>query len=200
MSKATKTLARAAAYAALYGSFAVAAHAQDASEASLEVTIRLLPENAVGPGELTRRIELPPAAEGARPPPRDERPSGAENERGRGNDAAAPEARGRGNDNADATRERSNETADAARRRGNETADAARERRNETAEAARERGNDAADDAREGNRGRALGREVAEQTRENREDAGRRNDTGPQNGRRDPPGRPSTPPGQEKKD
>ena len=37
-------------------------HAQGAGDASLDVTIRLLPENAVGPGDLTRRIELPPAA------------------------------------------------------------------------------------------------------------------------------------------
>src|SRR5688572_25815929 len=46
---------------------ALAARAQDAPD-SLEVTIRLLPENAVGPEEITRRIELPPAAANATPP------------------------------------------------------------------------------------------------------------------------------------
>ena len=48
--------------AALAMAGTVAAHAQEASESSLDVTIRLLPENAVGPEEITRRIELPPAA------------------------------------------------------------------------------------------------------------------------------------------
>ena len=49
---------------------------QEASESSLEVTIRLLPENAVGPEEITRRIELPPAAANAdRRPPRKRRAS-----------------------------------------------------------------------------------------------------------------------------
>ena len=36
------------------------AHAQDAAETSLDVTIRLLPENAVGPEAITRRIEYQP--------------------------------------------------------------------------------------------------------------------------------------------
>lgn len=75
--------------------------AQDAGDASLEVTIRLLPENAVGPGELTRRIELPPAA--APPRPADDTPPadpangtpGADGGLGLGRDVAA-EARERG--------------------------------------------------------------------------------------------------------
>jgi len=86
----------------------VAVHAQEASETSLEVTIRLLPENAVGPEEVTRRIELPPAA--ANPvPPRAEATDDAppENERGRG-DEISREARERG-------REFGQETAEQAR-------------------------------------------------------------------------------------
>ena len=75
---------------------AVAARRRNQAKSSLEVTIRLLPENAVGPEEITRRIELPPAAatraaaRGAEP---DEAP--ADDNRGR-DDEAAPEARERG--------------------------------------------------------------------------------------------------------
>jgi hypothetical protein len=86
----------------------VAVHAQEASEASLEVTIRLLPENAVGPEEITRRIELPPAAAIPAPPraeAADEAPP--ESERGRG-DEISREARERG-------REFGQETAEQAR-------------------------------------------------------------------------------------
>jgi hypothetical protein len=75
---------------------AVAAHAQPPSETSLDVTIRLLPENAVGPEEITRRIELPPAAEAARPPQAAEAgpPNGVEGP-GRGEEVSS-EARERG--------------------------------------------------------------------------------------------------------
>ena len=75
----------------------VAAQAQDSSESSLDVTIRLLPENAVGPQDITRRIELPPAATVAAPPqqPTEGAPPGAENGRGGGLDTAT-EARERG--------------------------------------------------------------------------------------------------------
>jgi hypothetical protein len=117
---------------------ACAAYGQEGGEASLEVTIRLLPENAVGPEEITRRIELPPAAANAVPPqtPPDEgSPTG---DRGQPNDPGA--------------------------------------------------GNDVATEARE--RGREFGREVSEQARENRENAGRPDEAGPA---RDPPSTPSPP-------
>jgi hypothetical protein len=74
----------------------VAAHAQPPGDTNLDVTIRLLPENAVGPDEITRRIELPPAAANATPPradAADEAPP--DNERGRG-DEVSSEARERG--------------------------------------------------------------------------------------------------------
>jgi hypothetical protein len=81
---------------------ACAAYGQEGEEASLEVTIRLLPENAVGPEEITRRIELPPAAANAAPPgtppdegnPTDDR-AGPPTDPARGNDVAT-EARERG--------------------------------------------------------------------------------------------------------
>jgi len=55
------------------------------SESNLDVTIRLLPENAAGPEDITRRIQLPPAAANRAPPPRPE--SGAEKD----DKAAAPD-------------------------------------------------------------------------------------------------------------
>lgn len=85
-----------AACAALVAALAFAGHSQEANDASLEVTIRLLPENAVGPDEITRRIELPPVA--AATPPADAAngpPPGADNGRGPGLDIAT-EARERG--------------------------------------------------------------------------------------------------------
>lgn len=102
--KLRATMGRAAC-AALAFSIALAGHAQgesDAKDASLEVTIRLLPENAVGPAELTRQIELPPAA-ARRNSNAPDRVPGPENAppRGRGeapgSDVAA-EARERGRD------------------------------------------------------------------------------------------------------
>ena len=90
---------------------ALAARAQDATETSLEVTIRLLPENAVGPEEITRRIELPPAAANPTPP------------RAEAADEAPPESeRGRGD-------EISNEARERGREFGQETAEQARENR-----------------------------------------------------------------------
>jgi hypothetical protein len=77
---------------------AVSAYAQEpAAETNLDVTIRLLPENAVGPQDITRRIELPPAvAAAARPEqPTEGPPPGADNGQGRGLDVAT-EARERG--------------------------------------------------------------------------------------------------------
>jgi hypothetical protein len=88
---------------ALAGAWVVASYAQEKRENNLDVTIRLLPENAVGPEDITRRIELPPAA--ARPtPPRAEGDDAArapaddkENEKRRA-DEAGNEARERGRD------------------------------------------------------------------------------------------------------
>jgi hypothetical protein len=119
---------------------AAAAHAQPPSETSLDVTIRLLPENAVGPDEITRRIELPPAAEAARPSQAAE---------------AGPPTGGEGPG------------------RGEEVSSEARER------------------------GREFGQEVAEQARENRETAGRPDNTGRPDdvGRPDDAGPPESPPG-----
>jgi hypothetical protein len=95
---------------------ACAAYGQEGEEASLEVTIRLLPENAVDPEEITRRIELPPAAASAVPPqtPPDEgNPAG---DRGQPNDPGA------GNDVATEARERGREF-------GQEVSEQARENR-----------------------------------------------------------------------
>lgn len=104
---------------------AVAAHAQPESDASLEVTIRLLPENAVGPQEITRRIELPPAAaaEAEERPgePRPDAERGDGREPGPGIDGepggadARERARGEGRDTATDARERGREAAEQAR-------------------------------------------------------------------------------------
>ena len=82
--------------AALIAAVTLAGQSQEPDESSLEVTIRLLPENAVGPEEITRRIELPPAAENARPPPaaQEEKPP-ADDNRGRDGEAALRSARAR---------------------------------------------------------------------------------------------------------
>lgn len=110
-------LARWTACAAALGAPALGVGAQDAAnDAALEVTIRLLPENAAGrPDEITRRIELPPAV----------RPDSPAN--------SAPDRRGAGQDTAAEARER----------------------------------------------GREFGQEIAEQARQNRENAGRPDRTGP---------------------
>jgi len=111
MANVDKGLVARAICASLAMAWAVAAYAQEKSESNLDVTIRLLPENAVGPEDVTRRIELPPAA--ARPtPPRaesdDEAPPPADDqEKGRG-DEISNEARERG-------REFGQETAEQAR-------------------------------------------------------------------------------------
>jgi hypothetical protein len=111
MANVKTTLIARAVCVALAMAGGVAARAQDAGEANLDVTIRLLPENAVGPEDITRRIQLPPAA--ARPtPPRAESddeaaPPGNDKEKDRGDDAA-DEARERG-------REFGQETAEQAR-------------------------------------------------------------------------------------
>jgi hypothetical protein len=127
-----------AACAALFSALGLAAHSQQAAnDTALEVTIRLLPENAVGPQEITRRIELPPAAALSAPPeqPADGPPPGAENGRGAGLDTAT--------------------------------------------------------EARE--RGREFGQEVAEQARQNRENAGRPDDPGPPIDVPEPPDVPAPP-------
>jgi RNA processing factor Prp31 len=113
MANVYKGLVARAICASLAMAWAVAAYAQEKSESNLDVTIRLLPENAVGPEDITRRIELPPAAArptppGAEPddtaqPPADDK----EKEKGRA-DEAADEARERG-------REFGQETAEQAR-------------------------------------------------------------------------------------
>jgi hypothetical protein len=88
---------RCAACAALLFALGLGAHAQPPTNDALEVTIRLLPENAVGPEDITRRIELPPAVAAAarEERPADGLPPAAENGRGAGLDIAA-EARERG--------------------------------------------------------------------------------------------------------
>jgi hypothetical protein len=126
---------RFAAGVALASALAAVAHAQPASDASLEVTIRLLPENAVGPQEITRRIELPPAAvteapqdraDGSRPDPERDRADGREPgprvEPEAGGGEAREQARGQGRDVATDARERGREA-------GREAADQARENR-----------------------------------------------------------------------
>lgn len=96
--------------AALAVTWALASYAQEKRENNLDVTIRLLPENAVGPEDITRRIELPPAAARPTPPPRAEgdeaaQPPADDKEKGKG---PADEARERG-------REFGQETAEHAR-------------------------------------------------------------------------------------
>jgi len=113
MANLNTTLVARALCAALAVAWAVAAYAQEKRENNLDVTIRLLPENAVGPEDITRRIELPPAA--ARPtPPRAE-----------GDEAAQPPA-----DDKEKDKGRADEAADDARERGRdfgqETAEQAR--------------------------------------------------------------------------
>src|SRR5262245_50927204 len=100
MANVNTTLVARALSAALAVAWAVAAYAQQPSESNLDVTIRLLPENAVGPGDVTRRIELPPAAARPTPPPRAE-----------GDEAAHPPAddKEKDKDRADEARERGRE-------------------------------------------------------------------------------------------
>ena len=122
-----KTLLRMTVIAALLTGFITASvNAQERALERLEITMALLPENAVGPEAIISRIELPPAAgaEGQRP----EELPGLQNGQGK----------------------------------GLETATEARER------------------------GRELGQDVAEQARENRDNAGRGDD---------PPGPPDDLPG-----
>jgi len=113
MANVNTTLIARAVCVALAMAGGVAAHAQAPSDSNLDVTIRLLPENAVGPEDITRRIELPPAAANPTPPrpesnDRDEAaPPGQEKEKDR-SDEAADEARERG-------REFGQETAEQAR-------------------------------------------------------------------------------------
>ena len=116
----TTLIARAVCVAlAMAGGVAVRAQEPPAppapSESNLDVTIRLLPENAAGPEDITRRIQLPPAAANRAPPPRPE--SGADKD----HKAAASDdkEKGRGNEAADEARERGREA-------GKETADQAR--------------------------------------------------------------------------
>jgi hypothetical protein len=106
---------------ALVSAMGFAAQAQEApSDTSLDVTIRLLPQNAVGPEEITRRIQLPPAATVAAPPeePTEGAPPGAENGQGRGLDTAT-EARERGRELGQETAERARENRESAGRPDN---------------------------------------------------------------------------------
>lgn len=125
-----KTLLRITVTAALLTGFiAASANAQERALERLEITMALLPENAVGPEVIISRIELPPAADqGGANGQRPEELPGATNGQGK----------------------------------GLETATEARER------------------------GRELGQDVAEQARENRDNAGRGDD---------PPGPPDDLPG-----
>ena len=145
MANVDKGLVARAVCASLAMAWAIAAYAQEKGESNLDVTIRLLPENAVGPEDITRRIELPPAA--ARPTPPRAEPD----------DSARPPA--------------------------------------DDKEKEKGRADEAADQARE--RGREVGKETADQARENRENAGRPDDK-PGRGPPDEPGPrgpPDTPPG-----
>ena len=117
MASVYKGLVARAICATLAVAWAAAAYAQEKSESNLDVTIRLLPENAVGPEDITRRIELPPAA--ARPtPPRAEPDEAAQPPA----DDKEKENKGRADEAADQARERGREV-------GKETADQARENR-----------------------------------------------------------------------
>jgi len=113
MANVNTTLMARAVCVALAMAGGVAAHAQAPSDSNLDVTIRLLPENAVGPEDITRRIALPPAAASPAPP----RPESND-----GDDATPP--------GQDKEKERSDEAAEEARERGRalgkETADEAR--------------------------------------------------------------------------
>jgi hypothetical protein len=105
------TLISRALCAALATAGGVTAYAQEDADASLEVTIRLLPENAVGPEEITRRIELPPAAANATTP------------------RAAPDAgnaRGQQNENPGRGAEVSSEARERGREFGQEVSEQAR--------------------------------------------------------------------------
>jgi hypothetical protein len=113
MANVNTTLIARAVCVALAMAGGAAARAQDAGDANLDVTIRLLPENAVGPEDITRRIELPPAAANPTPPRAESDDEAAqpgndkEKEKGRG-DEISDEARERG-------REFGQETAEQAR-------------------------------------------------------------------------------------
>jgi hypothetical protein len=80
------------AVAALVVHAGAAAQERPSPADNLDLTMVLLPENAVGPEEVTRRIELPPAAAPAERG-RDRQPSGTGNGR-----ETAEEARERGRD------------------------------------------------------------------------------------------------------
>ena len=113
MANVNTTLIARAVCAAFAMAWAVAAYAQETSESNLDLTIRLLPENAVGPEDITRRIELPPAAE--RPAP----PGAEDDDEAPPPDDAADKDKGRGDEIADEARERGREF-------GQETAEQAR--------------------------------------------------------------------------
>ena len=164
MSVQTKRMMGAMASAVLSSAIGFAAHAQAQapSDTSLEVTIRLLPENAVGPEEITRRIELPPL-----PVAPAERQDAAPNER-----RTAPPGAERGPD--------AERGADSQRGPAAERGPDADERRG--------RGQDIARDARE--RGRDVSRDVEQEARDNRENAGRSDERGPPRGRPDDAGPP----------
>jgi len=94
----------------------VAVHAQAPSDSNLDVTIRLLPENAVGPEDITRRITLPPSA--ANPaPPRADAADGAlpDSNNGRGEEVSS-EARERGREFGQEVSERARENRENAGR------------------------------------------------------------------------------------
>jgi len=109
------TLPRVIAVAALAGLFAVASTAQELARERLELTMELLPENAIDAQVITRRIELPPAAEpgsGQRPA---ELPGPPNAENGQGRETAA-EARERGRDFGQDVAEQARENRDNAGR------------------------------------------------------------------------------------
>jgi hypothetical protein len=114
MANVNTTLIARAVCVALAMAGGVAARAQAPSDSNLDVTIRLLPENAVGPADITRRIELPPAA--ANPtPPRADAADGASSNNGRGEEISN-EARERGREFGQETSERARENRENAGR------------------------------------------------------------------------------------
>lgn len=111
-----KTLLRMTVTAALLTGFmAASVNAQERALERLEITMALLPENAVGPEAIISRIELPPAAEQGADGQRPEELPGLTNGQGEGLETAA-EARDRGRELGQDVAEQARENRDNAGR------------------------------------------------------------------------------------